>query len=405
MNHRSNRLGGMAPILFALFFAVINFSLVEDNVRYALAGSLSIVMGLFYFIMVVRKWNKAGYENVKYFVVISSLIIAVSYWFPPETDYGESKFYYFFFVFSLGLIIVPRLFSTSDNLEDFAFWLLIVATGYCMISLFAPGTGVNVRRSGIGLNPSIMGKVCIIPAIYGASYFLQQVDRQRYKDVLFVVVIVVSLLAVLRTGSRGPILIYIFGFLLAAIFTNAGKNIVRGLALVFLAVVSLYVASYYQLVPAEIVSRFTLESIAPSEHRDEGDRLDIFSLAASLIPEHPFGIGFGNFSTYHRFIVAPHNFILEATLELGWLVGAVFIFLFVTVFSRLRKIAAVGSIGVTFLCMLFLNQFFGLMIGGEMTHQSLLLYVCVGLILRYSFIVVGPEASLRRRSGYKRLFR
>lgn len=379
-----------------VIYAVMNYPLFPPSVRFGLMGGIAGYLAL----ATVLKVIKSGYAAYSVNGAIAFFFVAyviIHYQFvPAESAYGVNKLLYLMFLFPLGIFIIPVVVGADRGLDFLAKGLFAVGIFFCLISIFGASSVENVRRSELGLNPAFMGKICIIPAIYVGSLLLGEGGKVK---AWYFVVSVISVLAVLKTGSRGVLLMLLVSMVVMSAYVKIGKSTLRVSLMLAFGVGALLLALQLELLPPQIVERFRLENWMPSAHRDEGDRLDIYHLAIELIAENPFGIGLGNFSEYHRFIVAPHNLVLESSSELGLFMGLLVCFVVARLLISYRRISQHASSSQQFMFMLFGNSVLNSMIGGELTLSNFILYLSAGVLCH---IIQNSRLDTLRRSRHDR---
>jgi len=379
----------------------MNYPLILPSVRHTTTAAIASYLAVYVLIKLLRN----GFSAYRVSLIISFFFVFLLYFhqlfFPAETAYGTNKFVYLNFIFLLGFLVIPISLGDAKSLKFLAFGLFIVSVGFCLISILGQTSVENIRRSGLGLNPSIMSKICIIPAIYVGCQILTVRSSVKWWQLI---IIVLSVAAIIKTGSRAVLILYLLSMIIMAAYISVSKSILRILLSIFVVLGSFILALQLELIPPQIAERFKMENWLPSAHQDEGDRLDIFGLALELILENPLGVGLGNFSSFHRFIVAPHNFILESTAELGWLAGILFIFLFAWIFIAYKRISRNADFGIHFLFMIYSNAILNSMVGGELTHQSFLIYMSAGILVVHLQRANLPKARapLRRKKMNRR---
>ncbi|MGA6925622.1 MAG: O-antigen ligase family protein [Desulfosarcina sp.] len=159
--------------------------------------------------------------------------------------------------------------------------------------------------------------------------------------------LIVLLLALIFTRSRGGILSGLAGFLAFSILVRPGmKNRTRQTRWLLGGIAALLLVYTAAIGVEPILVRFL--KIAD----DSGSRVDIWRDSWQLVKDHPPGIGLRNyedvFQVYNRSlatdktVVHAHNDYLQVLAETGWIgfssiVGAFFIFL-VSAFRRIRRL-------------------------------------------------------------------
>jgi len=288
---------------------------------------------------------------------------------PALTEFAAQKRLYFYFAFVSCGLIFPLGLCRQKSME-MAIWMLVgISVIFAILSFFAGNTD-NIRISAIGLNPSLLSKLVFFPALYllirGGSIF-------KHKILFFSAVL--GIFGCIASGSRGAILAFLLCVALYGGSTLRIKDIfkfgVLGLMFLGLAMLALSYA------PDEISSRFTLSAL--DGQYNEGSRLFLYDFSWNMFLNNLDGIGMGNMSAYF-WIYAPHNLILEALLDLGWLHSILYIILLVMSFIMAVRSFHSPNINYRFICGWYIFMFMNSMIGGEMSFPSIMLYIPMGLV-------------------------
>jgi len=368
--------------MLAVFLFSAHFSLLEQNIRFAaMFGSL--------FAMVIASLNNAAHiftgKGFMYVLIVLCAAFAIythNESVPTLTEYASQKRLYFYFVFLACGLIFPLGLCRQKSME-MAIWMLVgISVIFAILSFFGGDTG-NIRRSAIGLNPTLLSKLVFFPALYllirGGSIF---------KHKILFISAVLGVFGCIASGSRGAILAFLLCVALYGGSTLRIKDIfkfgVLGLMFLGLALLALSYA------PDEISSRFTLSAL--EGQYNEGSRLFLYDFSWNLFLNNLDGIGMGNMSAYF-WIYAPHNLILEALLDLGWLHSILYIFLLVMSFIIAVRSFHSPNINYRFICGWYIFMFMNSMIGGEMSFPSIMLYIPMGLLWLFPSNVVQKKTT------------
>lgn len=158
------------------------------------------------------------------------------------------------------------------------------------------------------------------------AVFLVLRARRRWVQMVAVCAIPVTFVAVLASGSRGPVLGGALGLLsLAVLLAKTRGMAVRLLAVSAVAAGSFAIAT--QLVPASATSRALSTITGTQSGVSSNGRGEIWHTARQAFSNHPLaGIGTGSFATYDQQALCPgpacgveypHNILLEGAAELG----------------------------------------------------------------------------------------
>lgn len=371
--HLSADLIAIYSLSFGYF--IINFSFLEDQNRRLIAFLLFGIAILFSLQRNINYITSAKLSK-NHFIGISIILYTLifTYLFGTHEEYGKNKFYYFILIISLSFVFIPPLFTNNKYIKNFILLLVLISLIYCIISIVFSGSD-GLRRGGSGLNPALLARICMISGLYSMVLI-----NLKGISIMRVMILMASCTAVLITGTKTPIPVAILSyFLVTTNKINIGLIVKATTILIAITILS-YLALNY-LIPDEISQRIiNLDALSVAAQSTEGNRLELYNLALRVIAENPFGVGFGGFSTFHRFIVAPHNIFLENAIELG-IISAVF---FITWSLYIFKLALKNKTKDQYyivLKVIYIYMLISLMFGGETTIQSFLLYLSGSIIL------------------------
>lgn len=130
----------------------------------------------------------------------------------------------------------------------------------------------------------------------------------------------VLLVALLSSGSRGPLIGLVLGLVvLWGLLARGEQTAGRGPLLVGAVILAVAFAS--QLVPGAAIERAASLLVGGVEGQDANGRAELWAQAWQTFVEHPWlGVGTGGFAAVAPGDVYPHNLVLEAAAEWG-LVG------------------------------------------------------------------------------------
>lgn len=359
-------------VLIGLFIFVSHLPILAASLRQFLMIALVGLNAL----IVLFRLNKIISNELAVILFISSMIllsVAVSnQLFPSLTEYADKKRSYFYLIFLSSFLIFPLSLKTSPNaLHYFVIALSTVSFVYMLLAFTAPTTE-NIRRSGIEINPALHAKLLFFPLLW----VIATAPIQKKASIVAIAVSVFSILACMKTGTRGPILVILMIYLIdQAINMKPGKLLTTPIiALIGVGLLFVFLSS----VPDEISARFTIESLR--EQQNEGNRFFLYGIAWSEIVKSPQGIGMGNFSAIF-WVYAPHNIFLEALLDLG-LLGALPLFLALGI-CLWKAVSMLRGRNPTerFFALWFLFFFLNAQIGGELSFPSMLLYLPMGILI------------------------
>lgn len=368
---------GISFIGLGLF--LINFSLLDDALRRNSAFACFGIAFVFsvreiIFDLIVRK----NYKN--YFIGLFLLfyILYVYKFLGAHGEYGLNKFYYLLFVVFLGFIVFPSFFRTQRSLKILAKWLFYASLVYCLFAIFLSGTGGAGGRTGeLGLNPAVLARICMVAGLYAiCEIYFKGANAKRVMILLF------SCAAVFFTGTKTPVPVMFLTYFFVTTRKFNASTIVKILFQIILFLVAAYLVLKF-IVPENFSERIlNPEAFSSKEQFKEGNRFDIYTLSFNVITHNLLGSGFGGFALFHRFIVAPHNIILEIALEMGFIMVFIFLLWMFKIIRVIRRIE-LENVQTMFFCMLFIYMIISFMFGGEITIQALLLYLTGAIFFNY----------------------
>lgn len=166
-----------------------------------------------------------------------------------------------------------------------------------------------------------VGRVIAAGAVTTAVFALT--SRHSRQRILLIIAAVTGAGAVVAVGSRGPLIALVAAIAGVLIFARglSGRRTTAAGLLLIAGAVTVWLVARANTGGGERIAAFL-----SGEGDDSRDQLAGAALAH--IPAHPLGIGWGSFAGYGFSaggvpLTYPHNMILEATLEGGWLAGLV----------------------------------------------------------------------------------
>ena len=300
-------------------------------------------------------------------------------------EYGLTKFMYFI------LLTVPLMLVFSEKIEnkDLRLFVLVLfsVSSFLLILSLANLSSLSSERAGVlGGGPIVLSRWLCLGALI--AFFFDPL--KKYRLILFPLFILVALF----TGSRGPLVALFFTLSIFFLF-NFRKLFFKTITLISALFISVYltgVGKYLQdySTVVRVLRFFTGESTSTS------GRSSLFNLAFRDIIDNPLGVGIGNWmhnSLEHQYLMImqfkyPHNIILEIFIEMGVIVGLLFIIytLFVLIRAkRLLRYSSQNSILFVFVYMLIF-LLFNAQLSGDLS-DSRLLFVVMAVVASYTPIL------------------
>lgn len=234
-------------------------------------------------------------------------------------------------VAGLSQFVLPFVFGLDATLK---LWkkLAIFFLGSSFGKLVAtnPSWLVNVsgktlmRAFGFFPDPHIFSFFVSLCFFVGLGLFFS--ERNNFLKIAYLAGILLMVLAILFSFSRGAYLGIIAGSLFYVIFLLKKKNILGKVAIAGAFMLAIVLIFYQQIIFQRLASAFN-----PKEGSNV-ERLQNWRQAADIIQDHPlFGVGLGNYSSVvdpssgERSSIYAHNMFLDIAAETGVLNGIVFL--------------------------------------------------------------------------------
>lgn len=252
------------------------------------------------------------------FIISYSLVLFLFYGTNTYEDYSLNKILYFFSVF-LPLIFYSKIKGLDDK---FIKSLFLAVTIFFLVGLTKFNSSPD-RMAIFGGGPIVFARWIGVFLIL-STHFIKN-------STLNLILILLSLFLIIKTGSKGPFIFIILTFILS-LFYKLKRMKFFILSVLFICVYPILIISLEELIGPRIFSIFTLEFL---EATSTVGRLDRWRLAYNVFLENPFGVGLGNYVPYSKFIESnsfilseyPHNLFLELASELGILGIVIVIYL------------------------------------------------------------------------------
>lgn len=365
---------GAFPILF---YFISHLSMLDSGVKFLIYTLVLGFLSFFLFFISAKEifFNKKYKKSIIVIIFLALIVFVHSLIYPPLYEYGVDKIYYIYVVLLLLSYTIFYSFLNKETMTGFIFLLFLSSLFYCFLSVFLGVDDSNARKSSIGLNPTIMAKMCIISGVYCSVYLF----FQKKTNIFYFLFLLFSLFAVFKTGSRGPLLAYGFSCLLLYLVRN---GLSKSLNIVFaIPIVYFLFSNVINFLPEELSKRYSMEAISVEENRDEGDRVQLWETAHDIISNNFWGVGSGNFLEY-SFIAVPHNIVLEIGVEYGVLFMILFsILLILSAIYAIVSLRRDNSFINNFMFLLFFMQIVNSFLGGDLSIQAYLLYICMAYFL------------------------
>ena len=405
----------LAGIVKEFFINVIPFFQVID---YSLLFTILIWIGLMR-IYLIGEWKIPNWSKsilITYLLFCTFLLFTGFY--TPSPNYGWLKIFRFI-VFNSTMFITPFIIIRSIN--DSKRLLILLRNVLIIIALLmilyilyylsiTSGISFLLRVSILGANPITVGSFI---AIAVGMIAVLMVKNSYKKWVLYLPLLILLLIGLLSTGSRGPIISLLLGIGIYFIFFEQkswGKIFWLSGILIFTIILLLFI------LPDNLTTRYLNYTTGDLVIQREGVkrvstiamRLQYWELSISEwlrnFKTFLLGVGSGGFSSFYimrdyRFY--PHNMFIEVIIELGLIGLSLFLVFWYKIskvlFRLYNNLSIVSALWIT----AFLIRFFGSQFSGDIGgNRDMWLYLSLVLIstnfeqLRfspYAIKSIGPK--------------
>ncbi|MCO4182530.1 O-antigen ligase family protein [Proteus terrae] len=246
----------------------------------------------------------------------------------------DSSVYSIYLTFGLGVVLLIMLsvinISKKDMISfiDFSRWILFFSIVFISISAFnSLYLGENsLTRFGLDkLNPISLGKAagaCAIISMFVLSY--KKITKINYFCTL--VALVVSVLILFLSGSRGALLSFIIVCCIALLKKFSLTRVVFGSGILVFVVFSVNAIMSMLWSDFSLVER--ISKTGGDEDQSANIRYQLYNNSLEQFYNSPL---FGDYSVEREYMFYPHNVILELLMSIG-VFGAI-IFVFIVAYS------------------------------------------------------------------------
>lgn len=243
------------------------------------------------------------------------LVVAATLWSPDiETGLAKSANLYLSATCAAGLLAAA---CVNVGVRRTLVVLLALLSLLLLFALLMKSRGGFFDRSvPYGLNgPIVFGRFMGVAAVI-AALVLSGVFRA--------IVVMLFLLAVVWTQSKGPLLSTLIVLVAISLFEGRGYRRLVGLS-VAVAFLAMLAAADAFLLDAPVLDRFVLAATfwdsdyTAANYTSIGARLENYTASVKVIADIPFGVGTGGWASATGLYVMeyPHNFVLEIASEMG----------------------------------------------------------------------------------------
>ena len=346
----------LVPILIIFLYYLI----VKPQISLLLIGFISIIKSFFIeqfeffqmvdltLLLIVLIWLSLIFYFLKGELVIPSwsikilisfflftIFITFSGLYSASPNYGWLKILRFS-ILSSTIFITPIIFlknskDSKSMLNYFKIISVMILAGMLMnlIFLFLSGELISylIRVSILGANPIALSRTL---AAIAAMVTVIGIRRKGFQQLLSLIILIPILLAIVSTGSRGPLVSYFLGMIIFTILFELKNFKFRSFFSISISI--LFVIILFNILPENLTSRFVniaqgdniLSSAGFENVNTINSRLDFYLMSINTwisdFKTFAVGLGSGGFSSlflWRDFRWYPHNIFLEILVEFG----------------------------------------------------------------------------------------
>ena len=304
------------------------------------------------------------------FLAVPMVLAAAWSMLSPTGAYGSDKALRFCTLTLLALVVPPWLADDRQRMGRFLLGLAVLGFAASLTAIQSQETTQWGRLTASGSNPIPLGRIGALAFAFGWIRF--HFARQPLERILAIAMLAVSALCVLASGSRGPALSVVAGFVVLSAITYAQHRrsiigigpllVCGGLAAVALTMVT---------IPSLPLYRFQL--LFSGEGASVIVRGLMYATALGLTLQHPLGIGLGGFERYALLDLRyPHNMLLEVGCEMGWIpLLGLLILIGASLVCMVQVLRREYSWQTLFLATVLLNALLNAMVSGDLNDNRL----------------------------------
>jgi len=289
---------------------------------------LSVILG------VSLVWNDRGRSKSSMYLIWTYLAFiiwtAISLLWTPGWEYASTKTFYMGTLVFGSLVAGSIISSDAMRFDRFIFCLVLVGLVYGTSTLFFAQVGAAGVVQGLGATNRIECSRATSLAVVIVFYWLISHRAFSMRILIEITIVGIGLIALLRSGSRGPLLATLAAFvsvLIMQIYSRGNRAFILKFLLV-VGILAVFLSVFMMKTDYEedfaTLKRLKLIHENPLEARSAGARIQNYAVSWELIANNiilgsgvgswPVLCGYGDERQY------PHNIFLEVWVEMG-LVG------------------------------------------------------------------------------------
>lgn len=265
------------------------------------------------------------------------LLFLIPIFWTELSDYAIRKIAFMFTITFLAMVSPIILIKNTSDLNKLFNALLVITVILCIDSAINYIKNPNIfTLEAFSADYISLGRICGVSVLW---LFCILMHEKRFKQRLLLLALIAFILAItVGAGGRGPVV-----SLMICIFIISAFNIIIKKNYIFIGLICVFVSLVltFSLSIAPRGSSWRIMQIAKGRvDIMHTGRPEMFLISINDIIVNPLGTGWGgyervstgflgtpqsDFTTATRYY--PHNLILEAFVEGGWLVGIAIIFL------------------------------------------------------------------------------
>jgi O-antigen ligase len=375
--------------------AMIAIGRVFDD-RLVLFGiNIALIISIIFFLssaLLIVSLKKITITKSKFllytFYFLFIVLTPILWLFYGAIEYGILKYFNFFIVIFLSIVIVEK-FNYKD-VEKLLFLFLLVSSFLALLAILGQAISANNdsgRLSVLGGGPIIFSRWMGI----GILILVLMPKFRKYK-VRYLIIVLFFILSI-ASGSRGPVLT-LFLVLCLFLFLNFRRYFLKFivlmcflLSLITFTDISKEVGKLGRV--ERILMNFSSRGVAK---KSTGTRERFIQGAVTVFKEYPLGVGSGNWQDKSNEIDSQnlmpleysHNIFLEVLNEYGIILALILLMLFIYIFHlsyrSMNKYYYNESSLYTLLFYLLAYFFLNSLISGDI-NDTRILFVVISFIL------------------------
>lgn len=315
------------------------FALAWMPIDLTLAAGVVITLG----IAAVALRNPGWIPRGALLVATTWVMFAPATIFVASNEYGSEKVAKFWTITLLAALAPLFLLQTKLRRQIAAGAVVGMGVVSAGLAFLVPDESQYGRLSALGSNTISMGRIAGAAALVLVAWGMFAHGRRRWFAFAGAAL---AAAAMVQSGSRGPLVAATAAVGVLAILGAADRRsrMRRLLVIAVVGAAGWWLATTFAGFGAERITA-TLQG---GPDASIGARIQLILASLQLIGEHPLGIGFGALYDNLPLGIAldssgwrqyPHNILIEALTDAGWLAGIALVVLIAAGLSQIRRTA------------------------------------------------------------------